>query len=101
MILPNGTSLSIINEVGTSYEQFGILLLKDDFGKRVEIIEHDERKVARIITQIFREWLEGKGLKQTWETLLKVLRMMGLEELANNVECSVNHMLLSNHDHEL
>ena len=91
--LPNGTSLRIVDEIGTKYEQFGILLLKDESGKRVEIIEHDERKVGKIITQILREWLKGVGLKPTWGTILKVLKMMEMTDLADNIECGLNHML--------
>ena len=85
--------MSIVKEIGTNYEQFGILLLKDEYGKRVEIVKHDEQKVARIINQILRQWLEGTGLKPTWGTLLKVLKMMKMNSLAENVACSVNHML--------
>ena len=85
--------MSIIKEIGTNYEQFGVLILKDECGKKVEIVKHDEQKVARIITQILREWLEGTGLKPTWGTLLKVLNAMELNSLAENIACSVNHML--------
>ena len=101
MTLPNGTSLNIIEEIGTKYEHFGILLLDDEFGKRMEIIKHDKQDVARIITQILREWLEGTGLKPTWGTLLKVLKKMKEHELAEAVACSVNHMyMLQTHQHD-
>ena len=101
MTLPNGTSLNIIEEIGTKYEHFGILLLDDEFGKRMEIIKHDKQDVARIITQILREWLEGTGLKPTWRTLLKVLKKMKEHELAEAVACSVNHMyMLQIHQHD-
>ena len=95
--LPNSTSLSIVNEIGTNYEQFGTLLLKDESGKRMEIIEHDERKVDKIITRILCEWFEGSGLLPTWGTLLRVFKTMELHILAENVACSVNYML---HKHD-
>lgn len=97
--LPNGTHLSVIDEIGTKYEQLGIKLLKDDDGNTVDIIKHDERTVSAIITRILREWLAGRGLQQTWGTLLKVLNEMKLNELANNIACSLNHHLLK-HDHD-
>ena len=96
MRLPNGSSLRIVDEIGTNYEQFGILLLKDVSGRQVEVIEHDERKVGKIITQILREWLKGAGLKPAWGSLLKVLKMMGMTDLADNIACSLDHMLQKN-----
>ena len=99
--LPNGTSLRIVDEIGTKYEQFGILLLEDESGNRVEIIEHDELKVEKIITQILREWLKGAGLKPAWGTILKVLKRMEMTDLADNIACSLNHMLQKNqHDEQ-
>ena len=99
MTLPNGTSFDIVEEIFSNYEQFGTLLLRDDQGKRMEIIKHDERKAYGIVTQILREWLNGKGLKPTWGTLLKVLELMKMNELAEAVACSVNHMLRT-HQHD-
>lgn len=99
--LPNGTLLRIVDEIGTKYEQFGILLLKDEFGKRVEIIKHDEQRVENIIIEILRKWLNGTGLKPAWGTILKVLEMMDMTDLADNIACSLNHMLQKNqHDEQ-
>ena len=95
--LPNGTTLRIINEIGVHYEQLGTLLLKDESGKLMEVIDEDERKVSKKIMRVFREWLEGRGLKPTWETLLQVLKMMKLDTLAENIACGLNHMM---HSHQ-
>ena len=97
--LPNGTTLSIISEIGTKYIQLGTLLLRDENGKLMEIIDHDERKIHEKVLRVLREWLDGKGLKVTWGTLLKVLKMMELNSLAENIACSLDYMLHQHDEH--
>ena len=95
------SDVSFIDEIGTNYEQFGTLILKDVSGKKMEIIKHDEQQAKDIVIRILHEWLAGKGLHPTWGNLLKVLNMMKEYELSNNVACSVNHMLLTQqHDEQ-
>ena len=62
-------------EIGTKYARFGTLLLEDANGTRVSNMEHQyQRDPERINTEIFREWLNGKGKQPvTWATLIEVL----------------------------
>ena len=39
----------------------------------------------RITRKILQEWMEGKGLPLTWESLVQTLRDTGLSTLADNV----------------
>ena len=39
-----------------------------------------------VVLRILQEWLEGKGLPVTWETLLQTLRNAGLPALAERIE---------------
>ena len=41
-----------------------------------------------VMQRILREWLEGKGLPVTWETLIKTLRDTGLNELADKIQAA-------------
>ena len=38
-----------------------------------------------VILRILQEWLEGKGLPVTWETLIQTLRKTGLSTLAEDL----------------
>ena len=38
--------------------------------------------------RILQEWLEGKGLPVTWESLVQVLRDTGLSVLADLIQAS-------------
>ena len=38
-----------------------------------------------VILRILEEWLKGKGLPVTWNTLIETLRNAGLSELADDI----------------
>ncbi len=78
--------INIPQEVGTHYQQFGILLLNDPMGSQVEsIIDECRGKSNDINLKILRHWLEGKGGSVTWETLVKALEDIGLGTLAQDI----------------
>ena len=85
--LPELIRLKVPQCVGSHYNTFGVLLLNDELGSRVDSIEDECRgKPERICRKILQEWLEGKGLPATWLTLIKTLRDIDLSTLADHVE---------------
>ena len=65
---------------------FGILLLNDETGSRVDTIEDAYRgKPEKITQKILQQWLEGSGLPPTWKTLIKTIRDTGLSTLADTL----------------
>ena len=80
-------TINIPQEIGRNYYYFGLHLLDDPNGTRVENIERDYREIERINTEILREWVTGSGKKPvTWETLTEVLRDIELHALASEIE---------------
>ena len=78
--------INIPQEVGTHYQQFGILLLNDSMGSRVRNIIHKCREQPEdIIFEILKQWMEGKGGPVTWETLVETLEDIGLRTLAQDI----------------
>ena len=68
---------------------FGIFLLNDESGDRVDIIEDEHHgKPKRISHGILQEWLRGNGLPVTWETLVKALRDTKPFALADKVQAA-------------
>ena len=60
--LPELLRLKVPQEVGAHYTIFGVLLLDDKTGSRVEALKMECLGVPGNITQkILQEWLEGKG----------------------------------------
>ena len=81
-------TINIPQEIGSNYYQFGMFLLDDPNGTRVNNIERKHREdPERINTEILREWATGRGKKPvTWETLTEVLRDIELGALASEIE---------------
>ena len=85
--LPELLCLKIPQRVGPDYYTFGILLLNDTVGSRVESLEMGcLGKPEKIVQRILREWLLGRGLELTWETLVKTLGNSDLSALADEVQ---------------
>ena len=87
--LPELLRLKVPQEVGANYFTFGIFLLNDQTGSRVNAIDDECRgKSDRIIFKMLQEWLEGKGLPVTWASLVQTLRDTGLSVLADQIQAS-------------
>ena len=79
--------IDIPERIGTNYKSFGIFLLKDDNGTKVEAITKEEEKVHDISLKILSKWLRGEGIRPpTWSTLTEVLKDSNLDVLAEEIE---------------
>ena len=84
--LPELLRLNVPQRVGANYQGFGVLLLNDTDGSKVEILEHQHRgNPIQITMGILREWLVGRGLSVSWQTLIQTLRNVNLNVLADDV----------------
>ena len=87
--LPELLRLKVPQQVGANYSTFGIFLLNDQTGSRVNAIDDEFRgKSDKIILRILQEWLEGKGLPVMWESLVQTLRDIDLSVLADQIQTS-------------
>ena len=86
LTLPELLRLKVPERVGTKYQEFGIFLLNDIHGNRVESLKHQHMgDPSRITMGILQEWLEGRGLPVSWQTLIQTLRNVNLNVLADEV----------------
>ena len=76
--------INIPQEIGIKFNFFGILLLDDTTGARVEAIVYEYRENAeRINLELLQQWINGRGKQPvTWRTLIEVLYDIGLDRLA-------------------
>ena len=73
----------------SDYEIFVICILEEDTGDNMEIIKKDESKVASILTEVFRQWLKGKGLKPVLlKTFISCLEKAEYHELIKDMKWS-------------
>ena len=85
--LPKLLGLDIPLKVGVKFFLFGVLLLNDEDGARVETLEHDcNGKCEWIVRKILVEWVKGRGRALSWKTLSDTLRECSLSSLADNID---------------
>ena len=85
--LPELLCLNVHKKVGANYYTFGILLLNDATGSRVDSIKVECVSTPdTIMIKILQEWVQGNGLLPvTWNTLIETLKKTGLPELAADI----------------
>ena len=80
--------INISKEIGTNWVTFGIFLLEDTTGERVDALTQKHGNDAEKITvAILAEWIAGRGRHPvSWKTLIDVLHNTGLSVLAGEIE---------------
>ena len=69
-------SINIPERIGPNYLMFGITLLDDSKGDKVESIVRQHREDSlNINIQILKEWIRGRGRRCTWDNLIYALRL--------------------------
>ena len=94
----DSTTINITKEIGDEYKCFGILLLQDLNGQKIKSIEFKHQSdPSQITTEIFEEWLAGKGKQPvTWGTLVETLRdteLCTLADVISAVKCPNSELL--------
>ena len=85
----DGTTFSVIDEIGIAYSRVGTQLLQDDMGTIMDGITHNVNDAAQINRRILQRWLTGTGVQpKTWRTLVNLLRSntIHLGTLASAIE---------------
>ena len=80
-------SVNIPRAMGVKYSDFGIHLLQDATGAHMLALERELNRNAEDINKhILIEWLNGQGRPVTWDTLIEVLNIIGMGELAKDIK---------------
>ena len=87
--MPELLRLRVPQQVGANYFAFGIFLLNDKTGSRIRAFKQACLANPEDVTlMVLQEWLEGKGLPATWESLIQTLRDTDLSILADQIEAN-------------
>ena len=66
---------------------FGIILLNDQTGSRIRSFKKECQGDAEdVMLRILQEWIEGKGLPVTWESVIQTLKDIELTSLADHIQ---------------
>ena len=84
---PDCNCINVVERIAHKSYVFGILLLNDKQGHVVDAIVHDHRDAEKITLKILQRWINGEGQQPvSWETLVNVLKDIGLNELAKEIK---------------
>ena len=81
----DGKPLSIIRRIADNYYIFGMNLLQDNNGEKVDVIERDCKGAETITREILKKWLRDGGPTCTYPHLMECLRESELGGLADNI----------------
>ena len=80
--------LNVFDTIGAEdYKMFGLFLLNDKNGKKVDLIEKKHRAdgASAIVRGIFDDWL-GKGTGQTYQHVIDCLTQAGIGAFAAQIK---------------
>ena len=87
----SGETIGIPEEIEEKYRHFCIFLLNGECGDN---IEDKGRGFDQILAEVFNHWVEGRGCQPvSWGTLVAVLRMIQLDDLARQIEDSLSKLV--------
>ena len=91
--LPQLLTMDFPLRVGDRFETFGVLLLDDETGDKMAIMrEKFMRDPERVTMEVLREWLAGKGVEVSWESLIATLRKSKLKLMADQIQISLDQL---------
>ena len=91
--LPQLLKMDLPSRVGDCFNVFGTLLLCDEYGNKMSIISEDCRgRPVRITTEVFKEWLKGRGVEVSWKSLISTLKECKLLFLASELETALQQL---------
>ena len=84
--LPKLLQFNVPTKIVSKYYEFGILLLNDEDGCLLDVMENDcLGKCERIVRKILSTWIQGRGKPVTWNALIETLRSCDLNDLADKI----------------
>ena len=93
--LPQMLRLNIPEKVGVNYKNFGILLLNDKDGSKVENLAFSNNHPDNVVTSILRKWVQEEPTPVTWKNLIQKLRDVELTALADYVQKNHREVVFS------
>lgn len=78
---------NIYDEISASFTSFGVKMLKDRTGAKVEAIRKKQLgDPVETSKEIVRQWLGGGGIPATWDQLVKCLIHAELKTIATDID---------------
>ena len=79
-------TVNVIEEMCGTYWDLGVILLQDNKGAIMNTIEREYSNPLDRMKSVLTRWFQGHGLPVTWENLVKSLRQVKLNIIANDIK---------------
>ena len=89
--LPQLLAMNLPLRVRENFDTFGTFLLNDETGDKIAVMKFmgDPEKIT---LEVLREWLAGKGVEVSWESLIATLRKSKLQLMAEQIQMALEHI---------
>ena len=85
--------ISLPSRIGPEIQVFGTFLLQDDHGDKMDNIRANHQgRPKDMAMEVLREWLAGKGVEVTWESLMATLRKSELHLMAYQIQMALDEL---------
>ena len=85
--------MNLPSRVAPKINVFGTFLLQDDIGNKMSIIRGNcQGRPEDMAMEALREWLEGKGVKVSWDSLIATLRDCELPLMAEQIQMALDQL---------
>ena len=90
---PQLLDIDLHSRIGPEIQVFGIFLLQDDHGNKMDIIRTNHQgRPKDMAMEVLSEWLAGKGVEVTWESLMATLKKSKLHLMANQIQMALDQL---------
>ena len=91
--MPQLLKLKLPSKVAPKVDDFGTFLLKDDVGIKITIIKTKvQGDPEDMVREVLREWLAGKGVEVSWDSLMSTLRDCELPRVAEQIATELTQL---------
>ena len=91
--LPQLLKIKLPSRVAPKINDFGTFLLKDDIGNKMTIISENCRgRPEEMAREVLKDWLLGKGVEVSWDSLIATLRDCELPLMAEQIQMALNQL---------
>ena len=88
--------MELPSRVAPKINIFGSFLLQDTLGNNMAIISQNCRgRPKDMAMEVLREWLAGKGVEVSWDSLIATLRDGELPLMAEQIQMALGGMFLA------
>ena len=85
--------MELPSRVAPKINDFGTFLLQDDLGNKMAVIsENCQGRPEVMAREVLREWLAGKGVEMSWDSLIATLKKSKLPLMAQQIQMALDQL---------